>query len=31
MMVHEENILIRDGAPEFLTVPANPEIPVLGA
>lgn len=30
MMVHEENIVIRDGAPEFLTVPAAPEIPVIG-
>lgn len=29
MMVHEENIVIRDGAPEFLTRPAPPEIPVL--
>ncbi len=29
MMVHEENIVIRDGAPEFLTVPAGPDIPVI--
>ncbi|MCX2725136.1 M24 family metallopeptidase [Roseibium salinum] len=30
MMVHEENIVVRDGAPQFLTVPASPEIPVIG-
>ncbi|WP_428647136.1 M24 family metallopeptidase [Roseibium sp.] len=29
MMVHEENIVIRDGEPEFLTQPAGPEIPVI--
>jgi len=29
MMVHEENIVIRDGAPEFLSTPATPELPVL--
>ena len=29
MMVHEENIVIRDGAPEFLTVRAAPDIPVI--
>jgi Xaa-Pro aminopeptidase len=29
IMVHEENIVIRDGAPEFLTVPAGPDIPVI--
>jgi Xaa-Pro dipeptidase len=29
MMVHEENIVIRDGAPEFLSTPAEPDIPVL--
>lgn len=29
MMVHEENIVIRDGAPEFLSTPADPEIPVI--
>ncbi|CTQ74826.1 M24 family metallopeptidase [Roseibium alexandrii] len=29
MMVHEENIVIRDGAPEFLSTPADPDIPVL--
>ncbi|WP_299818684.1 Xaa-Pro peptidase family protein [uncultured Roseibium sp.] len=29
MMVHEENIVIRDGAPEFLSLPAGPDIPVI--
>ena len=29
MMVHEENVVIRDGAPEFLSTPADPEIPVI--
>lgn len=29
MMVHEENIVIRDGAPELLTRRAAPELPVL--
>lgn len=29
MMVHEENIVIRDGAPDFLSDPANPDIPVI--
>ncbi|GAB2186872.1 M24 family metallopeptidase [Roseibium sp. LAB1] len=29
MMVHEENIVIRDGAPEFLTRRATPDIPVI--
>ncbi len=29
MMVHEENIVIRDGAPEFLTTPAAPDIVVI--
>ncbi|WP_420413249.1 M24 family metallopeptidase [Roseibium sp.] len=29
MMVHEENIVIRDGTPEFLSTPADPEIPVI--
>jgi Xaa-Pro aminopeptidase len=29
MMVHEENIVIRGGEPEFLSTPAAPEIPVL--
>jgi len=31
MMVHEENIVIRDGEPELLTIPAGPDIPVLDA
>ncbi|MGX1499787.1 Xaa-Pro dipeptidase [Labrenzia sp. MBR-25] len=31
MMVHEENIVIRDGAPEFLTVRAAPDIPVIAS
>jgi len=30
MMVHEENIVIRDGAPELLSVRAPREIPVIG-
>lgn len=29
MMVHEENIVIRDGEPELLTVRAAPELPVI--
>lgn len=29
IMVHEENIAIRDGAPEFLSTPAGRDIPVL--
>jgi len=29
MMVHEENIVIRDGAPEWLSTPSPPEIPVI--
>lgn len=29
IMVHEENIVIRDGAPEFLSTPAGREIAVL--
>lgn len=29
MMVHEENIVIRDGPPDFLSAPASPDIPVL--
>jgi Xaa-Pro aminopeptidase len=29
MMVHEENIVIRNGAPEFLSTPAAPELPVI--
>ncbi|WP_434055006.1 MAG: Xaa-Pro peptidase family protein [Roseibium sp.] len=29
MMVHEENIVVRDGAPEFLSTPAFREIPVI--
>ncbi|WP_208986293.1 hypothetical protein [Labrenzia sp. OB1] len=29
MMVHEENIVIRDGMPEFLSQPAEPDIPVI--
>ncbi|MEO9529095.1 Xaa-Pro peptidase family protein [Roseibium sp.] len=29
MMVHEENIVIRDGDPDFLSVPAGPDIPVI--
>ncbi|MEP3431318.1 MAG: Xaa-Pro peptidase family protein [Roseibium sp.] len=29
MMVHEENIVIRDGTPEFLSTPAEPDIPVI--
>ncbi|WP_299478830.1 Xaa-Pro peptidase family protein [uncultured Roseibium sp.] len=29
MMVHEENIVIRAGAPEFLSTPASAEIPVI--
>ncbi len=29
IMVHEENVVIRDGPPDFLSTPANPEIPVL--
>jgi len=31
MMVHEENIVIRDGAPEFLSTQSAPEIPVIAA
>ena len=30
MMVHEENIVIRDGAPELLSVRAPRELPVIG-
>jgi Xaa-Pro dipeptidase len=30
MMVHEENIVIRDGAPEFLSRRAGPDMPVIG-
>ncbi len=30
VMVHEENIVIRDGAPELLSRRADPELPVLG-
>lgn len=29
MMVHEENIVVRDGPPEFLSTPAPKEIPVI--
>ncbi|MGD9865839.1 MAG: M24 family metallopeptidase, partial [Pseudodonghicola sp.] len=29
IMVHEENIVIRDGAPEFLSTPAGRDIAVL--
>jgi Xaa-Pro aminopeptidase len=29
MMVHEENIVIREGEPEFLSVRAEPDIPVI--
>lgn len=29
MMVHEENIVVRDGPPEFLSTPASREIPVI--
>lgn len=29
MMVHEENIVIRDGAPEFLSTPAGADIPII--
>ncbi|NIZ08010.1 Xaa-Pro peptidase family protein [Pseudooceanicola sp. HF7] len=31
LLVHEENILITEGAPQWLSPPAAPEIPVLGA
>lgn len=31
IMVHEENIVIRDGAAEFLSTPAHRDIPVLEA
>ncbi|MBN9674020.1 aminopeptidase P family protein [Labrenzia aggregata] len=31
MMVHEENIVVRDGEPEFLTSRAGPDIPVIPA
>ena len=31
IMVHEENIAIRDGAPEFLSPPAGRDMPVLEA
>ncbi|MEE4187825.1 MAG: Xaa-Pro peptidase family protein [Roseobacter sp.] len=31
LMVHEENIVIRDGAPEWLSPPAGPEIAVIGS
>lgn len=30
MMVHEENIVIRNGEPEFLSQRSDPEIPVIG-
>ena len=29
MMVHEEDIAIRDGEPELLTVRANPQLPIV--
>jgi hypothetical protein len=29
VMVHEENIVIRDGGPELLTRRAAPELPVI--
>lgn len=29
IMVHEENIVIRDGEPEFLSLAAEPDIPVI--
>ena len=29
MMVHEENIVIRDGEPEFLSTPASPELQII--
>jgi len=29
MMVHEENIVIRDGAPEYLSTRVAPELPIL--
>ena len=29
MMVHEENIVIRDGLPQLLTRRAAPELPVI--
>jgi Xaa-Pro aminopeptidase len=29
IMVHEENIVIREGGAEFLSRPASPDIPVL--
>jgi len=31
IMVHEENMVIRDGAPELLSRRAAPELPVIGA
>ena len=30
LMVHEENIVVRDGAPELLTIRAPREMPVIG-
>jgi len=30
MMVHEENIVIRDGAPQLLTARTPPDLPVIG-
>ena len=29
LMVHEENIVIRDGAPEVLTRRAAPDLPIV--
>ncbi|MFP6771870.1 MAG: hypothetical protein VCE74_05975 [Alphaproteobacteria bacterium] len=31
VMVHEENIVIRDGEPQLLSRRAPPELPVLGS
>jgi len=30
VMVHEENIVIRDGEPELLTRRAAPDLPIIG-
>ena len=30
VMVHEENIVVRDGAPELLSRRASPELPIIG-
>jgi Xaa-Pro aminopeptidase len=30
IMVHEENLVVQNGAPRLLSIRANPELPIIG-